>query len=77
MAEIAITIGISDLTRPTFSDVLREMDIGFLVSGDYGIRLEEAASITFTASTAPHAVSDILAPCKFGLEKTIPPLNGP
>jgi hypothetical protein len=31
------------MSLPTFSDVLREMDIEFLVSGEYGITVEEAA----------------------------------
>jgi len=43
MEEIAMAIGIGDLTPTTFADVLREMDIGFLVSGEYGITVEEAA----------------------------------
>jgi rhodanese-related sulfurtransferase len=31
------------MSLPTFADALREMDIGFLVSGEYGITVEEAA----------------------------------
>ena len=35
------TIDMDD--NPTFADVLREMDLEYLVMGEYGITLEEAA----------------------------------
>ncbi len=38
-----MTIASNGFAPPTFADVLREMDIEFLVSGEYGITVEEAA----------------------------------